>query len=319
MNAFGKISLQSSIPEDDDNLCPHIRTPHPLECRRTRPRRQPRYLPRKRARTAPLTRRSVAERWHAPHLEAAPDTGQMRVNFKYGHWFSTTAGFSVKSQRAVYHEGPTECAAWIEAETLTSRLDLEFQPIRVVWRRDHGKTRHITLDGGFELEDHSIIFTEYKGNRTYFEEENTVDLLDEAEEVLLRHGVSLRREDASELVGTMLHRTLKDVFDDRNTSFDRIIDVAAAREAVLRESGSAPLGKVWEAIGGPVRDAAAKLNAMSVRRLVRIDSARPQMADILVDLPPERTPHNLRAFLEHHATRNGEVAEPVDEAEESEA
>ncbi len=318
MNAVGKIAHPSSIPDDDD-IPPYIRTPHPRECRRMRPRREPRYLPSRRTHTDPRTRRSAAEHWHDPRLEAAPDTGQIRINFKYGHWFSTTAGFSVKSQRAVYHEGPTECAAWIEAEALTSRLDLEFQPLRVVWRRDHGKTRHITLDGGFELEDHSIVFTEYKGDAAFFEEDNTADLLDEAEEVLLRHGVMLRREAAPELVGTMLHRTLKDVFDDRNTAFDQIVDVAAAREAVLREGGMAPLGKVWEAIGGPVRDAAAKLNAMSVRRLVRIDSTLPQMPDILVDLPPERTAHNLRAFLEHHATRDDEDAEPNEETEELEA
>lgn len=316
MNVVGKVAHLPSILEDDVEFPPYIRTPHPLECRRARPRREPRYLPKKRIRTAPRTRRSVAERWHDPRLEAAPDTGQLRINFKYGHWFSTTAGFSVKSQRAVYHEGPTECAAWIEAETLTSRLDLEFQPLRAVWRRDHGKTRHITLDGGFELEDHSIVFTEYKGDRAYFEDEDIADLLDEAEEVLVRHGVSLRREDASELVGTMLHRTLKDVFDDRNTRFDHIVDVAAAREAVLREGGAAPLGKVWEAIGGDVRDAAAKLNAMSVRRLVRIDPTLPQMPDILVDLPPARTAHNLRAFLDHHATRDDEAADLTEEIEE---
>ncbi len=318
MNTVGKIAHPRPIGENDDDLPPYIRTPHPLECRRMRPRREPRYLPRKHTRTAPRTRRSVAERWHHPHLEAAPDTGQMRINFKYGHWFSTTAGFSVKSQRAVYHEGPTECAAWIEAETLTSRLDLEFQPLRVVWRRDHGKTRHITLDGGFELENHSIVFTEYKGDRAYFEDEDIEDLLDEAEEVLVRHGVSLRREDASELVGTMLHRTLKDVFDDRNTRFDHIVDVTAARQAVLREGGVAPLGKVWEAIGGDVRDAAAKLNAMSVRRLVRIDPTLPQMPDILVDLPPERMAHNLRAFLEHHAKRDDDAADLTEETEETE-
>lgn len=315
MNALRSTgSTRADVREDDDEP-PYIRTPHPRECRRVRPRREPRWLPRKRSRPASRTRRSVAESWHDPKLEAAPDTGQMRINFKYGHWFSTTAGFSVKSQRAVYHEGPTECAAWVEAETLTSRIDLEFQPLRVVWRRDHGKTRHITLDGGFELEDHSIVFTEYKGDAAYFEEDDTADLLDEAEEVLLRHGVRLRREAAPELVGTMLHRTLKDVFDDRNTTFDRVVDVEAAREAVLREGGMAPLGKVWEAIGGPVRDASAKLNAMSVRRLVRIDPTLPQMPDILVDLPPERTAHNLRAFLEHHATHDAEEAEPTEETE----
>ncbi|HZF93852.1 MAG TPA: hypothetical protein VEZ20_03165 [Allosphingosinicella sp.] len=296
----------AAASREEDDAPPNIRIPHPLEVRRVRPRREPRSRPRLAPRQTTRTRRSVAERWRDPKLEAAPDTGQLRINFKYGAWFTTTAGFSVKSGRAVYHEGAAECAAWIEAETLTSRLDLEFQPLRVVWRRDHGRTRHITLDGGFELEDHSLVFTEYKGDQAYFEEADTADLLDEAEEVLALHGARLRREDAPALVGTMLHRTLKDVFDDRNTTFDRIVDVAAVRESVMSEGGAAPLGVVLEAIGGPVRDASAKLNAMSVRRLVRIDPTRPQMPDTPVDLPPERVPGRLRAFLTHHAVPESE-------------
>lgn len=295
------------LSTDDGDLPPHIRVPHPLETRRARPRREPRRSRRAGSIRGSGSRRSVVERWHDPRLEAAPDTGQMRINFKYGAWFTTTAGFSVKSRRAVYHEGATECAAWIEAEALTSRLDLEFQPLRVVWRRDHGRTRHITLDGGFELEDHSLVFTEYKGDRTAFDRPDIRDLLDEAEAVLAVHGAKLRREDSSVLVGTMLHRTLKDVFDDRNTSYDSVADVAAARGAVLREGGIAPLGKVLEAIGGPFRDASAMLNAMSVRRLVRIDPSRPQMPDTPVDLPPERSPMRLRAFLAHHAIREDEA------------
>lgn len=291
---------------EEEDVPPHIRIPHPLEVRRVRPRREPRWLPRSSSRPDAQPRRSVAERWRDPKLEAAPDTGQLRINFKYGAWFTTTAGFSVKSKRAVYHEGAAECAAWIEAETLTSRLDLEFQPLRVVWKRDHGRTRHITLDGGFELEDHSLVFTEYKGAPAYFDEPNTADLLDEAEEVLARNGATLRREDSSVLVGTMLHRTLKDVFDDRNTPFDPVADVEAARGAVLRDNGTASLGAVLEAIGGPIRDASAKLNAMSVRRIVRIDPSRPQMPDTPVDLPPERTRGRLRAFLLHHAVKETE-------------
>jgi hypothetical protein len=252
-------------------------------------------------------RRSIIEGWHDPRLQAAPDTGQMRINFKYGAWFTTTAGFSVKSKRAVYHEGPVECAAWIEAETLTSRLDLEFQPLRIVWKRDHGKTRHLTLDGGFELEDHSLVFTEYKGDSAHFDEPHTKDLLDEAEEVLVSHGATLRREDGPALVGTMLHRTLKDVFDDRNTSFDAVHDTTIARETVMREGGVAPLGAVLEALGGDKRDASARLNAMSVRRIVRIDPALPQMPDTRVDLPPERKPSRLRSFLLHHARTDAEA------------
>ena len=289
---------------EDDESAPFIRIPHPLECRRPRPRRAPRWLPKRDAGGNSSRRRSVKENWCDPRIEAAPDTGQMRINLSYGAWFTTTAGFSVKSRRAVYHEGPTECAAWIEAEVLTSRLDLEFQPLRIVWRRDHGRTRHITLDGGFELEDHSLVFTEYKGHRAYFDEPYTADLLDEAEAVLAAHGASLRRECASELVGAMLHRTLKDVFDDRNTRFDSVRDVAAARGAVTREGGTAPLGVVLDALGGNRREASAKLNAMSVRRIVRIDHSRPQMPDTPVDLPPARTPGRLRAFLAYHARRN---------------
>lgn len=290
-------------PDAESDVPPFIRIPHPLECRPLRPRRDPRWMPKVSSPEIDAPRRSRVENWHDPRLEAAIDAGQMRINFNYGGPFGRTAGFSVKSNRAVYHEGPIECAAWVEAETLTSRLDLEFQPLRIVWRRDHGRTRHITLDAGFEMEDHSIVFAEYKGHQAYFDRPDTADLLDEAEEVLAAHGASLRREVGADLVGTLLHRTLKDVFDDRNTIFDRVADVAAVRESVLREGGVAPLGVVLEGLGGDRRTASAKLNAMSVRRLVRIDPSRPQMPDTPVDLPPERTPGRLRAFLRHHAVR----------------
>lgn len=214
-------------PDAESDVPPFIRIPHPLECRPLRPRRDPRWMPRGSSPEIDAPRRSRVENWHDPRLEAAIDAGQMRINFNYGGPFGRTAGFSVKSNRAVYHEGPIECAAWVEAETLTSRLDLEFQPLRIVWRRDHGRTRHITLDAGFEMEDHSIVFAEYKGHRDFFDQPDTADLLDEAEEVLVAHGASLRREVGADLVGTLLHRTLKDVFDDRNTVFDRVADVAA--------------------------------------------------------------------------------------------
>ena len=290
-------------PDAERDVPPFIRIPHPLECRPLRPRRDPPWMPSVSSPEVDAPRRSRVENWHDPRLEAAIDAGQMRINFNYGGPFGRTAGFSVKSNRAVYHEGPIECAAWVEAEALTSRLDLEFQPIRVVWRRDHGRTRQITLDAGFEMEDHSIVFAEYKGHRAFFDQPDTADLLDEADEVLAAHGASLRREVGADLVGTLLHRTLKDAFDDRNTVFDRVADVAAVREAVQREGDVAPLGLVLERLGGDRRIASAKLNAMSVRRIVRIDPSRPQMPDTPVDLPPERTPGRLRAFLRHHAAR----------------
>ncbi len=294
-------TLTASFTTDDDDLPPALRIPHPRECRRPRPRREPRWCPRVSSDDAQQPRRSVVENWHDPRLEAAPDTGQLRVNFTYGGPFGRTAGFSTKARRAVYHEGPVEPAAWIEAEALTSRLDLRFQPVRISWRRDHGRTRHITLDAGFEMEDHSIVFVEYKGHRSYFEEPRTADLLDEAELVLAAHGATLRRETGTELLGTMLHRTLKDVFDDRDTAFDPLFDAATVRDAVLREGGTAPLGVVLESLGDRTRIAQARLNAMSVRRIVRIDPARPQMPDTPVDLPPDRTPGRLKAFVAHHA------------------
>jgi hypothetical protein len=298
--------MHQFVTYEHDDIPPHIRIPHPWECRRQRLRREPRWLPPIPASDARKPKRSIIEQWHDPRLEAAPDAGQMRINFTYGGPFCRTAGFSPKARRACYHEGPVEPAAWIEAEALTSRLDLRFQPVQISWRRDHGRTRHITLDAGFEMEDHSIVFVEYKGHRSYFEEPRTADLLDEAELVLAAHGATLRRETGTELLGTMLHRTLKDIFDDRDTAFDPIFDVATVRDAVLREGGTAPLGVVLEALGGRTRIAQARLNAMSVRRIVRIDPARPQMPDTPVDLPPARTPGRLEAFLAHHASREDE-------------
>jgi hypothetical protein len=294
------MSEEAASLDDEDSPCPFIRIPHPLECRRTRPRREQRWLPKQRGLT-PEPRRSAVERWHEPKLEAAPDTGQIRIRFSYDAWFSTLAGFSIKSGRAVYHEGPVEPAGWIAAETLPKFTDLQFQPLRIVWRRGFGKTRHLTLDAGFEHEDGTIAFTEYKGHEAYFGEPDMADLLDEAEEVLRRHGASLHREHGGDLLEPVRFRSLRDVFDDRSTPFDTIVDVIKVKEAILAGGGAAPLGLVLEALGGPARLASARLNAMSVRRIVRIDLSRPQMLDTLVDQPPQVQPGRLRAFLRKHA------------------
>lgn len=279
---------------------PFIRVQHPHECRRVRPRQEPRWLPRQHTSTSEA-RRSVVERWHEPALEAAHDTGPMRIRFTYNAWCSTVAGFSVKAGRAVYHEGPVEPAGWIAAETLTDIIDLQFQPLSIVWRRDFGKTRRLTLDAGFEHADGTIAFTEYKGHEAYFNEPDMADLLDEAEEVLSRHGATLKREHGGNLLEPVCFRTHKDVFDDRNTMFDQVVDVSKVKEAIVSDGGVAPFGKVLEALGGPARLAAAKINAMSVRRLVRIDLSRPQMLDTLLDIPAEVRPGRLRAFLRRHA------------------
>lgn len=292
--------IDTRPPRGNEDFYAAVRIPHPLECRRPRPPRQPTWLP-TRTPVEGAERRSAFEHWREPRLEAAPDTGQMRIRFSYDAWFTTVAGFSDKTGRAVYHEGPVEAAAWIDSEVSTGRIDLQFQPVRVVWRRDHGGTRQLTLDAGFEDETNNIWFTEYKGHRAYFDDPHTADLLDEAQEVLRAQGADLSREDRTHLLDPVLHRARKDVFDDRRTTFDPDRDASVALEAILREGGMAPLGKVHEALGGEARDAAAKLNAMSVRRIVRIDLSRPQMPDVAVDIPPPATAARLRTFLKRFA------------------
>lgn len=278
----------------------YLRIPHPLECRRSRPTREPRWLPNRSAATdAP--RRSVAEHWREPRLQAAADTGQMRIRFSYDAWFSTATAMSEKIGRAVYFEGAVEEAAGIEAEVLTSRIDFRFQPLKVAWQRGYGKTRHLTLDAGFECEAGRIWFAEYKSHRAYLDDPQTVDLLDEAEEVLRSVGVDLERNDGSALLEPAYRRACLDVFDDRRTTFDPERDVTVVREAILRRGGVAPVGVLLEALGGPVRDASAQLNAMSMKRIVRIDLRQPQMLDTAVDIPVPASPWRLEAFLKRYS------------------
>lgn len=282
------------------HVAPAIRVPHPLECRRRRPARAPRWVPSP-ARSRPdEIRRSTLEAWREPRLEAAADTGPLRIRFSYDAWFTTTAGYSTKARRAVYHEGATETAAWIEAEASTRRLDLRFQPVRVVWRRDHGSTRHLTLDAGFENEDGSIEFSEYKAHPTFLEQANTVDLLDEAEEVLAKEGAGLVRATGVELLDAVRLKAHGDVFFDRATPYDDG-HVHQVLEAIEAAGGTAPLGRVLEALGGWPRLASAKLNAMSVRRIVRIDLSAPQMPDTPVDVPAPVIAGRLHRFLRRHA------------------
>jgi hypothetical protein len=222
------------------------------------------------------------------------------VRFTYDAWFSTSAGYSIKAQRAVYCEGPTETAAWIEAEVSTRWVDLQFQPIRAVWLTNHGTTRQITLDAAFEDEHGDILFAEYKSHPAFLKQPRTADLLDEAEEILAREGARLIRATGVQLLDPVRLRAHADVLRDRSTPYDGD-DATRALEAINAEGGIAPLGRVLEALGGPAVNASARLNAMSVRRIVRIDLSAPQMPDTPVDVPPYAAKGRLRRFLLRHA------------------
>ncbi|WP_375393485.1 hypothetical protein [uncultured Sphingomonas sp.] len=276
-----------------------IRIPHPRECLPRRPARTPAWEPRRDRRDAgrpPLPRHAL-EGWHSPRIVSGADLGQMRINFNYRNYFTTAAGYGEKPRRAQYFEGPYETALWRVLEMTTTVVDYQFQPIQMVWETSDGRTVHYTTDAIYATEDGKILVEEVKATQAYFDRSDTRDLLALFEARIEKAGARFIRRTSRRIAEPTYWRTVKDAFDDRRTAYVDA-DAERATAAVLREGGTAPLGAVLNAVGGPTREAHAKLHAMMVSRKVAIDLSVPPMGDTPVTIPaPPTDPDVLRAFL----------------------
>ena len=143
------------------------RWPTDFECRPRRPARNPRWQP---GRKHPVkARRGWRPRDVANvELHAAPDLGQIRINFKYNNVFTTSADFSGKSGRQQYFEGPHEIrySRWFEVAPRFT--DIEHQTITLEITDVFGGTSQYTIDGMGELAGGQLFGFEEKPSKLFF-------------------------------------------------------------------------------------------------------------------------------------------------------
>lgn len=275
------------------------RIPHPRECRPRRPVRTPAWEPNRDRRDAgrPHVPRQQLEGWHSPVVEATSDLGQVRINFNYRNYFTITATYGEKSRRAHYFEGPHELNRFRQFEMDTNVIDYQFQPLHMRWTKADGQSVVYTTDAIYSTVAGEIVVEEVKATKAYFDRSDTHDLLKLFETEIKKVGARFDRIAGNCIAEPTFLRTIKDAFDNRRTAYHEL-DVERARDVIARAGGTAPLGIVLEAVGGPGREALAKLHAMMVRREVAIDLTKPPMGYTLVTLPKAPTdPDALRAFL----------------------
>lgn len=275
--------------------------PHPMECEPRRTPRNPKWLPQRRDRRdvgAAQSARPLPDGWGEPRFVATADAGAVRIGMTWRKFFVTSASFSRKAGRTMFFEGPHEPASYRLLEIGHRTTDLQFQPLLIEWVRDGVVTRSYFVDSVEERDDGVLVFRENKAHRDYFDDPEIDEKLSAAEAVLTRYpDVRFEREVGTDLMHPLRWRIAKDIYDDRRIRFDyRQRD--AVRDLLTREGGAAPLGLVWEAIGGRRADARRTANAMMVARLVgyRVDRKPTRDTHAVLPKPPAR-PGRLRSFL----------------------
>jgi hypothetical protein len=236
--------------------------------------------------------------WGEARIIAAPDAGAVRIGMTWRKFFVTSAAFSRKAGRTMYFEGPHEPASHRLLEIGYRTTDLQFQPLLFEWE-ENGKVVHqYYVDSLEERDTGHLIFRENKAHRAYFEDPLVDEKLAAAEAALRRFpDVSFERELGTDLMDPLKWRLAKDIYDDRRIDFSQV-QRQSVFDLLTREGGAAPLGKVWEAIGGRREDAARVANAMMVARLVGYRVDRKPTSDTKAVLPrPPARPGRLRSFL----------------------
>jgi hypothetical protein len=228
---------------------------------------------------------------------AAPDLGQMRVNFRYCNVFITEADYSEKAGRTQYFEGDHESAfnRWFNIGAIFT--DVQFQPITMLIETPSGKQVQYTLDGGVSLYTGAIVVFEIKPSPHYFLDPIVKAKADIAEAVLAKKGVGFQRLYGSDFKPIVL-RTIKDIYDNRKVSFDQERDVASVYDMILKQGGRAPLIDLIETLDGSFNVAEDQIQAMISARILAVDLSMPLTRDTAVSLAPEDEDEGaLRRFL----------------------
>lgn len=291
-----------SAANTDEAIEPcRVRIRHPIECGPYRPEARPAWSPSHRDRRDAGQPRPVDRPTrHEPRLVAAKGLGAVRINFRYASFQSMAAAHSEKAGRDQYFEGPHETYGFRLHEVGTTWLDLQYQSMLLEWKTLAGVVHSMTFDWAVETEDHSIVLGEDKASDEYFKDPDLAERLDFAEAYLGELGVSLERRIAGGLPNRIQRRVVKNAFDARRTEFDAG-SVSRVQNVIRRAGGTAPLGQVWDAIGGHPAYSLAASQAMMHQRVITMPVTVPPMPDTPVTIPPVATKGALRAFLARFA------------------
>ncbi|MHB9879008.1 hypothetical protein ACSMXM_05010 [Pacificimonas sp. ICDLI1SI03] len=228
-------------------------------------------------------------------MRTAPDLGQVRIEFRYNKVYSTTADYSDKARRQQFHEGPHEANYhyWLSVNPHCS--DFQFQPLEFTFTGEAGSVRY-TPDLAIELVTGEIVLAEIKASQAFFDQPEVRRLACEAETHLAQHGVLFARLKGDDFDRITL-QTIMEVFVDRRAVYSEH-ELTQVIEAIRRGGGDIKLDKAIHILGGPEREARAKLNSMMADRMLDVDVSLPftHLTPVREALPPN-CPGALRAFL----------------------
>lgn len=262
------------------------------------PRHQPRSIPRRHLLSDHLDGPKDPAAWTLVALEVAEDLGAVRNAMTYDKEYGTSATHYEKPRRTQFMEGPNEPAVGDHMEMSPRFLDFQFQAVALLFRRADGRLVRKYPDVAIEYDDNTVRFGEIKTSQAWFDAPGVKRPLDAVDRALVAHGLPplLKiKGEAFRSDPTLEAHAM--AMDARLTTFDREAEGDLAREAVMLAGGQARYGDVLAALGGARANAADKLHAMLLRRIVSFDLSVPPTADTVVTAPRPARAHALRDLL----------------------
>lgn len=232
-------------------------------------------------------------------IEVADDLGAVRNGMTYNREYGTSATFYEKPRRNQFLEGPNEPAVADYMEMSPRHLDFQFQWAALVFRRADGRTIRRFPDVIIEYDDNDVAFGEIKTSLAWFEAPGVKRPLDAIDRAMVSSGLKpllrIRGEAFRSEAALEAHAA---AMDGRLTAYDPEGDVRRVRETVRAGGGRVGHGALVDALGGAKADAADKLHAMLLRRVVAFELSAPPTRDTPVTLPRPARAHALRELLE---------------------
>lgn len=217
----------------------------------------------------------------AATLVVTPTGAPIRTIITGRRHVTTGVYVSRKAGRALPYESMNERAFFMHSEVDTEVVDYRAQPFRLEFILN-GRKRAYIVDCIRLLADGSIELVEIKNDRRSLRDLDYASKLEAVRTICDRVGWRFRVIFKSSLFEpTHVYRNICDVQSWRLTEFTKT-DVFKVADQ-LHRAGPTPLAQLSEHLGGPVV-VAAKLKAMMVGRVVRLDLSHPLNLNTSVSL-----------------------------------
>lgn len=217
----------------------------------------------------------------AATLVVTPTGAPIRTIITGRRHVTTGVYVSRKAGRALPYESMNERAFFMHSEVDTEVVDYRAQPFRLEFVLD-GRKRTYIVDCVRQLASGLVELVEIKNDRRALREPDYASKLEAVRTICDRVGWRFRVVFKSSLFEPAhVHRNICDVQSWRLTEYTKT-DVFEVAEQ-LHRAGRMPLARLSGQMGDPVV-AAAKLKAMMVGRVVRLDLSHPLNPDTSVSL-----------------------------------